>query len=94
MRFFENSIVLGLSRRVFPEKMTPELKELVPRHPFDAHGLSHCTSSARGDDSETFFLPQKKRRTEHGITAMLLGPAFSASGMPRVKDLREQGKKS
>ena len=41
-----------------------------------------------------FFLPQKKRQTEHGVMAMLLGPAFIENGRPRVKELREQGKKN
>ena len=40
-------IVLELSRRVFPEKMRPELEKLVPQHPFDAHGLRNCKSRAR-----------------------------------------------
>ena len=45
--FFERTLILGLSWRVFPENMRPELAKLVPQQPIDAHGLSDCMPRAR-----------------------------------------------
>jgi hypothetical protein len=89
----EHGIIAMLLGPAFSASGRPRGQELREQGEKLWHSQSHCTSSAQRDDSETFFLPQKKRKTEHGIIAMLLGPAFTASGRPRGQELREQGKK-
>jgi hypothetical protein len=45
--FFEITLFLELSLRVFPEKVSTALAKLVPQQPIDAHGLSDCMPRAR-----------------------------------------------
>ena len=87
--FGYTALALGFLEKLLGTRFSLHNLEKVPKDQPVMFVANHFTRS------ETFFLPpQKKRRMEHGITAMLLGPAFSASGMPRVEELREQGKKS